>query len=69
MAARVVIATRLIPAAPAGPPLPLLYDRLKLDPALMSAPFIATATDVVGVFIYLHTAGWLLARLPGTAGS
>ena len=47
-------------AATAGAALPLLFNRIGLDPALMSAPFIATATDVAGVFIYLHTAGWLL---------
>jgi magnesium transporter len=50
-------------AATAGAALPLLFDRLGLDPALMSAPFIATATDVAGVFIYLQTAGWLLGHL------
>lgn len=51
-------------AATAGAALPLLFDRLGLDPALMSAPFIATATDVAGVFIYLQTASWLLQRAP-----
>jgi len=50
-------------AATAGAALPLLFDRLGLDPALMSAPFIATATDVAGVFIYLQTASWLLQRV------
>jgi magnesium transporter len=50
-------------AATAGAALPLLFDRIGLDPALMSAPFIATATDVAGVSIYLHTASWLLTRL------
>jgi magnesium transporter len=50
-------------AATAGAALPLLFDRLGLDPALMSAPFIATATDVAGVFIYLRTATWLLDSL------
>jgi magnesium transporter len=49
-------------AATAGAALPLLFDRFGLDPALMSAPFIATATDVAGVFIYLQTASWLLLR-------
>jgi magnesium transporter len=49
-------------AATAGAALPLLFARLGLDPALMSAPFITTATDVAGVFIYLRTASWLLAR-------
>jgi len=47
-------------AATAGAALPLLFERIGLDPALMSAPFIATATDVAGVFIYLRTARWLL---------
>jgi len=51
-------------AATAGAALPLLFNRIGLDPALMSAPFIATATDVAGVFIYLHTAGWLINRMP-----
>jgi magnesium transporter len=49
-------------AATAGSALPLLFHHLGLDPALMSAPFIATATDVAGVFIYLQTASWLLER-------
>jgi len=47
-------------AATAGAALPLLFNRMGLDPALMSAPFITTATDVAGVFIYLRTATWLL---------
>jgi magnesium transporter len=47
-------------AATAGAALPLLFDRFGLDPALMSAPFIATATDVAGVFIYLNIAAALL---------
>ena len=50
-------------AATAGAALPLLFNRMGLDPALMSAPFITTATDVAGVFIYLRTAAWLLQRL------
>ncbi|MEB3307844.1 MAG: magnesium transporter [Cyanobacteriota bacterium] len=49
-------------AATAGATLPLLFNGIGLDPALMSAPFIATATDVAGVFIYLRTASWLLGK-------
>jgi magnesium transporter len=49
-------------AATAGAALPLLFNHLKLDPALMSAPFITTAVDVAGVFIYLQTASWLLSH-------
>ncbi len=50
-------------AATAGAALPLLFDRMGLDPALMSAPFITTATDVAGVLIYLRTAAWLLQHM------
>ena len=50
-------------AATAGAALPLLFDRMGLDPALMSAPFITTATDIAGVLIYLQTASWLLVHM------
>ena len=50
-------------AATAGAALPIIFDRMGLDPALMSAPFITTATDVAGVLIYLKTASWLLANM------
>ena len=49
-------------AATAGALLPLLFNRMGLDPALMSSPFITTVTDIAGVFIYLNTATWLLAN-------
>ncbi|MFU8883875.1 MAG: magnesium transporter [Cyanobacteriota bacterium] len=52
-------------AATAGAALPLLFSRLGFDPALMSAPFITTAVDVVGVFIYLRVARLLLPALGG----
>ncbi len=49
-------------AATAGALLPLMFNRMGLDPALMSSPFITTVTDIAGVFIYLNTATWLLAN-------
>ena len=49
-------------AATAGALLPLMFDRMGLDPALMSSPFITTVTDIAGVFIYLNTAAWLFAN-------
>jgi magnesium transporter len=47
-------------AAFAGGGLPFLFKSMKLDPALMSAPFITTAVDVLGVAIYLLIARSLL---------
>lgn len=43
-----------------GAMLPLLLRRLKLDPALISNPLIATVTDVTGLMVYLSVARWLL---------
>ena len=51
-------------AATAGAAFPLVFDRMGLDPALMSTPFITTCTDVAGTLIYLKTAEWLLIHLP-----
>jgi magnesium transporter len=47
-------------ASVAGSTLPFLFRALGLDPALMSAPFITTAVDVVGVLIYFNVAKLIL---------
>jgi magnesium transporter len=44
----------------AGAALPFVFKGLKFDPALMSAPFITTAVDVLGVLIYLNIARLIL---------
>ena len=43
-----------------GSLLPLLFHRLGFDPALMSTPFIAGISDIVGIVLYMNVAGWLL---------
>jgi magnesium transporter len=47
-------------ASVSGSALPFLFRALKLDPALMSAPFITTAVDVLGVLIYFTIARLVL---------
>jgi len=47
-------------ASVAGSALPFLFRSLGLDPALMSAPFITTAVDVLGVLIYFYIARVIL---------
>jgi magnesium transporter len=47
-------------AAVSGSGLPFLFGALRLDPALMSAPFITSVVDVLGVFIYLMLARAIL---------
>jgi magnesium transporter len=43
-----------------GSLLPLLFEKLGFDPALMSTPFIAGISDIVGIVLYMNVAGWLL---------
>ena len=47
-------------ASLAGSALPFLFRSLGLDPALMSAPFITTAVDVLGVLLYFNIAKLVL---------
>src|SRR3954471_1100841 len=44
-----------------GAMLPILMRRLKFDPAVCSAPFVATLVDVTGIIIYFNVA-WLLLK-------
>ncbi len=47
----------------AGSMLPLLLQRLGLDPATSSAPFVATIVDVAGIIIYFSVATVLLSGI------
>ena len=47
-------------ASVAGSALPFMFRSIGLDPALMSAPFITTAVDVLGVLIYFQIAKTIL---------
>ena len=42
-----------------GSLLPLIFERLGLDPALMSNPFVAGIVDILGIVLYMNVA-WLL---------
>jgi magnesium transporter len=43
-------------AAVLGSLVPLLLDRIKIDPALATGPFITTANDIIGLTIYFMVA-------------
>ncbi|MGM0463941.1 MAG: magnesium transporter [Bacteroidota bacterium] len=43
----------IIFAALFGTSIPLILDRLKVDPAVATGPFITTMNDIVGLFIYM----------------
>ena len=43
-----------------GAVLPLCFEKLGWDPALMSNPFVAGIVDILGILIYVNVALWLL---------
>jgi magnesium transporter len=52
------IVINLITAGIAGASLPLLLDRLDIDPALAGGVVLTTITDVVGFFAFLGLAAY-----------
>ncbi len=44
-----------------GSILPLVFQRLGLDPAMMSNPFVAGIVDILGILIYMNVAIWILS--------
>ena len=40
--------------------IPVLLERMGIDPALASGAFVTTVTDVVGFFAFLGLAAWVL---------
>ncbi len=50
----------MISAALAGILIPIVLDRLGIDPAVASSIFVTTVTDVVGFFAFLGLAAWWL---------
>lgn len=47
-----------------GSIVPLIINRLKIDPAVASGPFITTINDIMGLIIYFSIASALLQYLP-----
>lgn len=43
---------------------PLTLEKLKIDPALATGPFIQITNDVVGLLIYVFISTWLLGVIP-----
>ena len=54
----------IVVAATMGSLIPLIFKRLKVDPAIASGPFITSSNDIVGILIYFSLAN-LLFRIAG----
>jgi magnesium transporter len=49
-------------AAFIGSSVPLLLERMKIDPAIATGPFITVSNDIIGLAIYLSLATLYLSR-------
>ena len=47
-------------AATMGALTPIIVKRCGIDPAICSAPFVSTATDLLSLATYFSLASWLL---------
>ena len=47
------IAASMTTASALGGVMPILFQRIRVDPTLATGPFVAVAADVVGLLIYL----------------
>ncbi|MEO0329506.1 MAG: magnesium transporter [Pseudomonadota bacterium] len=54
----IAMIVNMICAALAGISIPIVLDKLKIDPAIASSVFVTTVTDVVGFFAFLGLAAW-----------
>jgi len=52
----IAMVINLIAAAVGGATIPLVLNRFGIDPAVSSAPFVTTVTDIVGFFAFLGVA-------------
>ncbi|MDH3602502.1 MAG: magnesium transporter [Candidatus Tectomicrobia bacterium] len=60
LVAAIAIWASMTVAALLGGLLPLLFARVRIDPAVASGPFLTTAIDIIGLLLYLATARLLL---------
>jgi magnesium transporter len=61
----VALVSVIVFAAMVGTLIPLLLNRLEIDPALATGPFITTMNDIVGLFIYMIIGRGLYAFFQG----
>jgi len=53
----------LFVATLAGTVIPLLIDKMNIDPAVASGPFITTVNDLIGLMIYFSIATYFMEQL------
>jgi magnesium transporter len=54
------ICINMVIAATVGTVIPMLFKRIRVDPAVATGPFVTTSIDVLGILSYFMIAQWLL---------
>lgn len=57
------ILASLVVATMSGSLIPLLMDKLNIDPAVASGPFITTINDIISILIYFGMANLFMSHL------
>jgi len=52
-----------------GSVVPLVFERLKIDPAIATGPFVTVANDIVGMIIYMTVSSQLIKHFTMWAGA
>jgi magnesium transporter len=52
----VSLVSAMVIAAIVGSGVPMIFERLSIDPAVATGPFVTTFVDVLGVLVYFATA-------------
>jgi magnesium transporter len=61
MTVSIALLSVIILAAVIGTTVPLTLDKMKIDPALATGPFITTSNDLIGLFLYFVIGNAILA--------
>jgi len=46
-----------------GAVVPLLFEKVGIDPAVASGPLVTTSSDITGILVYFGLAGWMIEHL------
>lgn len=56
----IAIFVTMLTAVTVGSFIPIIFEKIKIDPAIATAPFVSTAIDILSVFIYFSVASYIL---------
>ena len=59
----VSILASMASSAAVGAVTPLIFNRLKIDPAVATGPIVTTSVDILGIMVYFSTASMVIGKI------